>query len=188
MRALKKLITPAVLILCPVVVLAGNGSVSVGDSGKSDSARVITRLEKVGYSQEEAIARINQMTDDEIAYFAQHPESIRRSGIILIASSVGSSVYSSVANAKKKREAYAAHLKDKIASLRTEIQLTETKRLTQSTLLAVEQDPAKKAELEAQSKRLGDEIDAKQNAIKQLENDIQLINTKKKKVPDKKDW
>lgn len=200
MKPIKKLLTPAVLMLCPVIALAGpatqssidlpsgNESVSVQDSRSSNRARVISRLEKVGYSQEEATARINQMTDDEIAYFAQHPESIRRSGFVLLASSIGSSVYSSVNNAKKKREAYAAHLKEKVASLRTEITLTDSKRLNQRTLLAVEQDPARKAELEAEAKRLGDEIDAKQNEIKQLENDIQLINTKKKKVPKKKDW
>jgi predicted nuclease with TOPRIM domain len=60
--------------------------------------------------------------------------------------------------------------------------------MNQRTLLSVEQDPARKAELEAESKRLGNEIDSEQDQIKSLENDIQLINAKKKKVPNKKDW
>ena len=190
---------PAVLMLSPMIVsaspatdsiepLAANKHISVQTAGEANKARVIDRLQKVGYSQEEAIARISQMTGEEIAYFSQHPESIRRSGFVLIASSIGSSVYSSVNNAKKKREAYIAHLRAKIASLQTEVSLTDSKRLNQRTLMAVEQDPARKAELGAEAKRLGDEIDAKQSQIKVLESDIQLINTKKKKVPKQKDW
>jgi hypothetical protein len=196
---MKKLITPTVLILCIMLILPGyatdniapkasNGGVSAKELSDPNRVRVISRLEKVGYSKEEAIARIDQMTDDEIAYFAQHPESIRRSGFIILASLIGSSVYSSISNANKKREAYTSHLRDKIAEVRTEIMLTDSKRMNQRTLLSVEQDPARKAELEAESKRLGNEIDSEQDQIKSLENDIQLINAKKKKVPNKKDW
>ncbi|NOS72415.1 MAG: hypothetical protein HOP33_21150 [Verrucomicrobia bacterium] len=196
---MKKLIALIVSILCPMLVLVGcatnniapvasNGGFSAKELSAPNRAMVTSRLEKVGYSKEEAIARADQMSDDEIAYFAQHPESIRRSGFVILASCIGSSVYSSINNGNKKREAYISHLKNKIAELRTEITLTDSKRVNQRTLLAVEQDAARKAELEAESKRLGNEIDSKQDQIKSLESDIQLVNTKKKKVPNKKDW
>ncbi len=89
---------------------------------------------------------------------------------------------------KKRREAYIRFLTNKIGSYRTGIVLTDTKRINQRTLLAVQQDPARKAELEAESKRLGTDIDSKQDQIKSLENEIELIRTKKQPVPKFKTW
>ena len=55
--------------------------------------------------------------------------------------------------------------------------------MNQRTLLAVEQNPERKAELEAEIKRLGSEVDSKQGQIKSLENEIELVKSKKQKVP-----
>src|SRR2546422_348596 len=101
---MKQLITPTVLILCPMIFLAGcatqniapvasNRAISAKEPSDSNRAKVISRLEKVGYSKEEAMARVDKMTYDEIDYFAQHPESIKRSGFIIVASLIGSSVW-----------------------------------------------------------------------------------------------
>jgi hypothetical protein len=199
-QKMKKLITPIVVVLCPMLVLAGcatnniapiasNGGILANEPGVLDNrTKVIRRLGEVGYSKEEAIARVDEMTDAEIAYFGQHPESIKRSGFIILASLIGSSVWTTINNAKQKRVAYIAHLRDKIAGFRTEITLTDSKRMNERTLLAVEQNPARRAELEVEIKRLGDEIDSKQDQIKSLENDVREIETKGKKVPNKKDW
>ena len=113
---MKKLIMPIVLILCPMLLLcgcatnnqaaaAGNVGISAKEPGDSNRAKVISRLEKVGYNKEEAVARVDKMSGDEIVYFAAHPESIKRSGFIIIASSIGSSIYSTVKSNEKKKEA-----------------------------------------------------------------------------------
>ena len=191
---MKKLITPTVLILCPMIFLAGcatqniapvasNGGISAKVLNDSDKAKVISRLKEVGYSKEEATARVDKMTDDEIVYFAGHPESIKRTGFIILASLIGSSVWTTVANAKKKREAYISHLHNKIGGFRTEMTLLDSDRKTETTLMAVDQDAAKKAEREATVRRLGTEIQAKQDQIKALENETEQVRLKKQKVP-----
>jgi hypothetical protein len=194
MTMMKKLLTPTVLILCPMLSFAGfapqniapaadDSGISARESGISNRAQVIKRLEKVGYSREEATNRVDQMTDDEINYFAAHPESIKRSGFIILASLIGSSVYTTINNAKKKKEAYTTHLNGKIAEARSEIGAIDNKKTRESVLLAVEQDSAKKAERQATIDGYDKEIQAKQDNIKALENEIQLVNTGKQKVP-----
>src|ERR1035441_304789 len=143
-RIIKKLITPTALILCPMIFLAGcatqniapvtsNAGITAKGLSDSNRARVIIRLEKVGYSKEEAIARVDKMTDAEIDYFAQHPESIKRSGFIILASLIGSSVWTTINNAKKKRAAYILHLSNKIGSYRTEVTLIDNDKKPRTT-------------------------------------------------------
>ncbi len=191
MKIMRKLIT---VILCPMIFLAGcatqniapvasNRAISAKEPSDSNRAKVISRLEKVGYSKEEAIARVDKMTCDEIDYFGQHPESIKRSGFIILDSLIGSSVWTTMNNAKKKREAYILHLSNKIGGFRTEVTILDNDKKNETTLLAQEQDPAKRAEREATIKRLGNEVQSKLEIIKSLENEIELVRTKKQPVP-----
>jgi hypothetical protein len=191
---MRRLIKPIAIILCPMILMAGcatqntapvtsNAGISAKGLSESNRARVISRLEKVGYSKEEAVARVNKMSGDEICYFAEHPESIKRSGFIILASLIGSSVWTTMNNAKKKRAAYTLHLSNKIGQYRTEITLLDNDRKNETTLLAAEQDPAKKAERQANIKRMGDEVQSKLELIKSLENETELVRTKKQKVP-----
>ena len=144
---------------------------------------MVSRLKKVGYSEQEAIARVDNMTEDEIVYFADHPESIKRSGIIIIASLIGSSVYTTVRHNQKKREAYIEHLRYNADNFRAEITMLESKRTNETVLLSVEQDPAKKAEREATIEVMGKEIQSKQDLINSLEREMEAIRTKEQKVP-----
>ena len=187
-----------VLIMCSAFVLNVNAMNTISSSGDSSTTeqsklnktRVIDRLVEVGYSKEEAIARVDKMTCDEVEYLAEHPESIKRTGFVILASLIGSSIYSSMENTKKKKEAYIKHLQDKIGAFRLEITLLDSKRMNQRTLAMVEQDPEKKAALEAEAARIGKEIDSKQDNIQKLENEISAINaeTSKKEVPESKEF
>jgi chromosome segregation ATPase len=196
MKTIHKMRCLTALVLCCVLPLTGfatntvarDSGVLASKAGDTNQAKVISRLKKVGDSEAEAIGRVDKMTDGEIEYFAQHPESIKRTGFIILASLIGSSVYTSINNANKKREAYIAHLDSKIAGFRMEITLLDSKRMNQSTLLFHEPDPANKAKLEADIDRYEKEIASKEDQIKSLQSDINAIRTKKKKVPNKKDW
>lgn len=191
MKTMHKLGVLNALVLACVIPLTGFATDTVvGDSGvcmnqASDTSRakVISRLEQVGYSKAEAIARVDEMTADEIDYFGQHPESIKRSGFVILASCIGSSVYSSIRNAQKKREAYISHLNGKIEATRSEITLLESQKENQQTLAAVEKDPATKEAMEGNIKKTDEQIQAKQDLIKSLENEIEQVRTKKEKVP-----
>lgn len=141
---------------------------------------VISRLEDVGYSKEEAIARVDKMSEDEIAYFAQHPESIKRSGFILIASSIGSSVYSSVKHSEKKKEAEIQRKKDEIASIEREVDRKQNEQNTDLILLQTEQDPAKSQKLKTEVGTLGNEIKSLEDNIKALENELDKMTPPKK--------
>jgi hypothetical protein len=110
----RKLIRSTALVLCFILGLGGYVSPVVASTGDvsrdqlgdrdSDKARVVSRLEEVGYSEEEAIARVSTMTADELAFFADHPESIERTGFIILASLIASSVNSSVKSGKVKKQ------------------------------------------------------------------------------------
>jgi hypothetical protein len=166
-----------------ITPVTSNAGISAKGLTDSNRARVISRLQKVGYSKEEAIARVDKMTEDEICYFAEHPESIKRSGFIILASLIGSSVWTTMNNAKKKRAAYILHLSNKIGSYRTEVTLIDNDKRNETTLLAQEQDPAKKAEREATIKRLQNEEQSKLDLIKKLEDEIEAVKAKTQKVP-----
>jgi len=191
---MKKLILPIVVMLCPMLLLATSATttiapaphhVDVSENRPDDNDRevVVIRLKKVGYSEEEATARVDKMTDDEIVYFADHPESIKRSGFIIIASLIGSSVYTTIRNNQKRREAYIGHLRHSVDSFRSEIVMLEGKRTTETVLLSQEQDPVKKAEREATIEALGKEIQSKLDLINSLERETEAIRTKEQKVP-----
>ena len=112
MKQIYKLKKPVILTMCCLLIVSSgcatrtlNGGatatseLSEGDT-EANRAAVISRLEKVGYSKQEAIARVDNMTGGEIDYFANHPESIKRTGIIILGGLISSSIYSS--NQKKK--------------------------------------------------------------------------------------
>jgi chromosome segregation ATPase len=188
---MKKIIAPIVLTLCSLLLsgeciannvapAASDGSISTKEPTVDNKVKVIGRLEKVGYSKEEAIARVDKMSADEISYFAQHPESIKRSGFILIASSIGSSVYSSVRHSQKKKEAEIQRKRDQIASLEREIDRKQNERNTDLTLLQNEQDPDKHQKLKMDVDTLGDEIKSMEDNMKALENDLNTMTAPKK--------
>ena len=190
-KMIHRITCPTALVLSCMLALTGfatntvarDSGISANEAGDTNRAKVVSRLEKVGYSKGEAIARVDKMTDDEIDYFSQHPESIKRSGFIILASLIGSSVWTTVANAKKKRESYITHLNGKIAGFRSEIMIADNRKTSESLLLVQEQDPAKRTEREAAIKRLENEVQSKQDLVKSLENEIESIRTKKQKVP-----
>lgn len=104
----------AIAICCVLALLgcASNtpASLSATRNGSSeerigpDEAKVIARLQKVGYERKEAIARVDRMSTDEIAYFSKHPESIKRTGIIILGGLISSSIWSSTETKKRKEE------------------------------------------------------------------------------------
>jgi hypothetical protein len=163
-----------------VTPAASDASISTKSSLTDNQAKVMSRLEKVGYSKGEAMARVDKMSSDEIAYFAQHPESIKRSGFILIASSIGSSVYSSVRHSQKKKEAEIQRKRDQIASLEREIGLKQNERNADLTLLQTEQDPTKHQTLKADVDRIGTEIDSMEQNMKALEDELNTMTAPKK--------
>jgi chromosome segregation ATPase len=176
------------VLTIPLTGLAAN-SVS-GDSGvcrnqavDTSRAKVISRLERVGYSRTEAIERVDRMTADEIEYFAQNPESIRRSGFVILASCIGSSIYCSIKSGQDKRKAYISHLNSKIEETQNEITLLQGQKENDETLVTVEKDPATKEAIEARIKNTDDQIQVKKDLIKSLENEIELVRTHKEKVP-----
>ncbi len=174
-------------MLCSALVLAGcstntvpsNRGISANQPGVTDRGRVISRLEKVGYSKEEAIARVDKMTDDEIVYFAQHPESIKRSGFILIASSIGSSIYSTVKSNQKKKEAEIQKKKEQITDIKMDISSKENERNMDLVLAQNEHDPAKSQMLQQKIGILNDDIKSLRDQIQSLENEIDAIENPK---------
>ena len=58
-------------------------SSSVGASELSHRQRVIIRLQDIGYTPTEALVRTDSMTQDELSYFADNPEAIKRSGVVV---------------------------------------------------------------------------------------------------------
>jgi chromosome segregation ATPase len=188
---MKKLITPIVLVLCSMLPLSGHTKNSVAPAASNrdistkepithNKAMVINRLEEVGYSKEEAMTGVDKMSKDEIAYFAQHPESIKRSGFVLIASSIGSSVYSSIKHGQRKKEAEIQRKRDEIASLEREINRKQNEQNRDLTLLQSEHDPEKTQQMKAEVDTLGKEIKALEDSIKSLENDINVMTGPKK--------
>jgi len=161
--------------------VTGNGGISANELIVPDKATVISRLEKVGYSKEEAIARVDKMTDDEIVYFAGHPESIKRSGFIIIASLIGSSVYSSVQSGQKKKLAEIQKKRDQIAFDENDIRRKQNEQETDARLLEKEQDSGKIQELKAAINNLGNEIKSLESDINLLENQVKDATSPKKK-------
>jgi len=164
--------------------ISSGGGTSATEQSEFNRTRVIDRLVEVGYSKEEAIARVDKMARDEVEYLAEHPESIKRSGFVILASLIGSSIWSAVDNAEKKKVAYQSHLRDKIKDFQHEIMLLDSRMSHQRTLEAVEDDPEKKAVLEEEATRIGKKIDLKQDNIQKLENEVSAINAKESKVPE----
>ena len=76
--------------------------VTKAPSYHSNHERVAERLKEVGYTPDEANIRVAEMSDNELDYFGQHPEAIKRSGIIILGGLVSSSVYSSKQNKRTK--------------------------------------------------------------------------------------
>jgi hypothetical protein len=144
-----------VALLCCAFVVSGcttgrvnhEGAASIDKPGGDHRAKVVSRLIEVGYSEKEAAARADAMTDAELVYFAGNPEAVRRSGFVILSSLIGSSIWSSAENKKDKRMAYSASLNSKILNAQMEIS-------SKTMLLVNESDPAKKMWLEAQIKVL----------------------------------
>lgn len=185
---MKKTITPTILMLCSTLVFAGNppttaspdSSISVNQTRLTDKGKVISRLEQVGYSKEEAIARADKMTGDEIVYFAGHPESIKRSGFIILASLIGSSVYSSIEHGQKKKAAELQAKRDQIAALERDVDRKQREQDLDMRLLDKEQDSDKRQNLKVAIDRLGEEIKSLDDNIRVLDDEIKAAAPKKK--------
>ena len=155
-----------IVLLCWAFVVSGcatgrvnhEGAASIDKPGGDHRAKVVSRLIEVGYSEEEAAARADEMTDAELVYFAGNPEAVRRSGFVILSSLIGSSVWSSTENKKDKRMAYRASLNSKIQAAQMEVS-------SKTMLLVNESDPAKKMRLEAQIKVLEDNIKSLQHQL-----------------------
>ena len=188
MKTIQKLITSTALTLCSTLVWAGspsntitpaNRGISADQPGITDKGRVINRLTKVGYSKEEASARVDKMTEDEIVYFAGHPESIKRSGFVLIASSIGSSVYSTIRSSQKKKEAEIQKKREQITNIKEDIKGKENERNMDLILSQNEHDPAKAQMMQTQIGTLTDEMKSLREQIQSLENEIDVIENPK---------
>jgi hypothetical protein len=159
--------------------VTGNGGISANELTVPNKARVISRLEKVGYSKEEAIARVEKMTDDEIVYFAGHPESIKRSGFILIASSIGSSIYSTIKSSQNKKKAEIQKKKEQITNIKMDVSSKENERNMDLVLAQNEHDPAKSQMLQTKIGILNDDIKSLRDQIQSLENEIDALENPK---------
>jgi hypothetical protein len=60
------------------------------------------RLLELGYNEQQINEQLSTLSEDELEYFNKHPEEIKKSGIIILAGLIWSSVYSS--NQKKKQK------------------------------------------------------------------------------------
>ena len=121
MQSMKSVI---VLTLCNMIVLVGcdhqritvtsftPSAAETQAHGHANSAKVAARLQELGYSQDEAWARVASMSADEIDYFATNPESIKKSGFIILGGLVGSTIASSIADADAKKAEEKKRLED----------------------------------------------------------------------------
>ena len=90
-------------------------SSSVGASELSHRQRVIIRLQDIGYTPTEALVRTDSMTQDELSYFADNPEAIKRSGVVvalflLLSSTFVAANEGAKKGAKKETEVKEVHI------------------------------------------------------------------------------
>ena len=116
-----------VVLLCVSIFMMGCSANNTDLASNADEfegsarARVIGRLEQLGYDRHQAVARTEEMGPDEINYFAQHPEAIKRTGaIIALGVLLSSTFFAAQSGAKEgaeqaetKKETTTIIIKDK---------------------------------------------------------------------------
>ena len=87
------------LSLCVSLFLMGcsssekwGGSAAVEKLDNPNQLKVVCRLRQVGFDAGEALARSERMSQEELAYLAEHPEAIKRTGFIILGALLGSTL------------------------------------------------------------------------------------------------
>ena len=105
-------------MLCFALLVTGCSGQGIYIAAKTEQpedasrTKVIVRLQEVGYSRAEALARTDKMTEEEIEYLAQHPEAVKRAGFIIAICAVLSSLFVTAEAAERGARRGAQDAKD----------------------------------------------------------------------------